>query len=298
MNNPNKFFYHILAFITIVVWGITYVSTKVLLLSGFNPVEILICRFSLAYILIWPFSSKRLFADNWRDELQMILLGMAGGSLYFMAENTALSITLASNVSLITATAPILTAILAHLFSKGDRLNKNIFYGSAVAIVGVGFVVFNGNFVFKINPLGDLLAFAGALMWAFYGLFLKCLSGKYESTFITRKVFFYGVITLIPIMSNTVHFTFNMFLSPVVWGNLLFLGVVASFACFLIWNIASKKLGVVCVANYIYVSPAVTLISASIVLHEHITWIAIVGTIFILLGVYVAQQGLKFPKKK
>ena len=293
-----KFLYHSLAFFTIIIWGITYVSTKLLLLAGFNPVEILICRFSLAYFFICFFSPKRLFADNWKDELQMLGLGLFGGSLYFMAENTSLSITLTSNVSLITATAPILTAIVAHCFSHDYRIDHNIIYGSIVAMIGVAFVVYNGNFIFKINPLGDMLAFVGALMWAFYGLLLKKMGRKYSSSFITRKVFFYGVFTLIPVMNKYVHFSFNMFQSPIVWGNLLFLGLIASFLCYLTWNIASKKLGVVCVSNYIYVSPVVTLISAAIVLHEHITFIAITGAIFILLGVYVAQQGFNFFPNK
>lgn len=298
MKEQGKITYHLLALFTIIVWGTTYVSTKVLLLQGFNPVEILICRFSLAYVFIWIFSPKKIFSDCWTDELQMLGLGLFGGSLYFMAENTSLSITLVSNVSLITATAPILTAIVAHCFSKGYRMDRNIIYGSIVALIGVIFVVYNGNYVFKINPIGDFLAFCGALMWAFYGLLLKRMGNKYSSTFITRKVFFYGVVTLIPIMNHYVHFSIGMFRLPEVWGNLLFLGLIASFLCYLTWNVASNKLGVVCVSNYIYVSPAVTLISAAIVLHERITLMAIVGAAFILLGVYVAQKGFKLPVKR
>ena len=73
--------------------------------------------FLLAYIFASGFFSPRvLLAKSWQDELRFVGLGLCGGSLYFVAENTALGMTLASNVSLIICTTPILTALLAPFF--------------------------------------------------------------------------------------------------------------------------------------------------------------------------------------
>lgn len=142
--------YHIIAIITVCIWGTTFVSTKILINAGLSPVEVLLYRFILAYVCIWIIAHKKLFADTIKDEMMMLLCGLCGGSLYFIAENTALSITLASNVSLLICTTPIFTFLLCKIFYK-EQLGKKMIYGSLVALFGVGMVVFNGSVVLKIQ---------------------------------------------------------------------------------------------------------------------------------------------------
>lgn len=287
--------FHFLAILTVIIWGTTFVSTKILIGDGLTPVEILLYRFLLAYIGIWFFCPRRLFAKSWKDELLFLGAGLCGGSLYFISENTALGITLASNVSLIICTAPILTALLSRLFNKGERLKKHLIYGSLMALLGVGLVVFNGSFILQINPLGDMLTLLAALMWAFYGLILRRLGNRYPTLFVTRKVFFYGVVTLIPVLiASPIHPQLAVLSRPAVIGNLLFLGIFASLICYIMWNTAVKELGVVRTTNYIYVVPLVTLLTSAIVIDETITVVALIGSAFILSGVYVAEKGFTF----
>lgn len=290
--------FHFLAILTVIIWGTTFVSTKILIGDGLTPVEILLYRFLLAYIGIWFFCPRRLFAKSWKDELLFLGAGLCGGSLYFISENTALGITLASNVSLIICTAPILTALLSRLFNKGERLKKHLIYGSLMALLGVGLVVFNGSFILQINPLGDMLTLLAALMWAFYGLILRRLGNRYPTLFVTRKVFFYGVVTLIPVLiASPIHPQLAVLSRPAVIGNLLFLGIFASLICYIMWNTAVKELGVVRTTNYIYVVPLVTLLTSAIVIDETITVVALIGSAFILSGVYVAEKGFTFGKR-
>ncbi len=292
--------YHLIVLITVIIWGTTFISTKVLIHNGLSPTEIFLFRFLLAYISIWLFSPKIVKSKSIKDEMLFVLLGLCGGSLYFLTENTALGITLASNVSLILCTTPILTAFLSFLVYKKDKLTRNLIYGSLVAIIGVALVVFNGNFILKINPLGDFLTIMAAFSWAFYSLLLKRLESHYSTLFITRKVFFYGIITLLPVLFfHPVHFNTEILFRPVVAANLLFLGLIASMLCFFMWNVAVKHLGIVRATNYIYVVPMVTLITSVLVLDEPITSVAVLGSVLILLGVYVAEQGVKVnPFKK
>lgn len=187
--------YHSIAILTVIIWGTTFVSTKILINTGLSPVEILLYRFVLAYFCILTIAHRRLWANCVKDEFLLFLSGLCGGSLYFIAENTALGITLASNVSLLICTAPIITTVLSHLFYK-ESLRKGLLYGSLVALFGVGLVVFNGSVLLKVNPLGDFLTLVAATMWAFYCLILKRLSRSYPTLFITRKVFFYGILSL------------------------------------------------------------------------------------------------------
>ena len=287
--------YHLLAFLIVAVWGTTFISTKVLLSYGLSPENIFFYRFLLAYLGIWLFGSRRLFADNLRDEGLFVLLGICGGSFYFLVENYALKITLASNVSLIVCTAPILTAVLTHLILKTEKVTRRLLYGSFIALLGVAFVVYNGSFILELNPLGDLLSFLAAVFWAFYTIILKHVSNRYSTALITRKVFFYGVITILPsFLINPSAIDRAILFQPVVWGNLLFLGVVASLACYFLWNVTVKKLGIVRTTNYIYFIPIVTLIASVVALpDEKITFIALIGAALILFGVILAERKKK-----
>ena len=158
MNTTTKpsVWFHLMAAVTVAIWGTTFVSTKVLIGHGLSATDILFYRFIMAYICIWFFSPRILWAKSWRDEGVFVLLGLTGGSLYFIAENTALGMTLASNVSLIICTAPILAAFLSFFFYKGERLKPKLIIGSLMALGGVALVVFNGSFILRISPLGDI----------------------------------------------------------------------------------------------------------------------------------------------
>jgi drug/metabolite transporter (DMT)-like permease len=299
MGKNKQYWFHMAAIATIIVWGTTFVSTKVLINNGLTPVEIFTYRFLMAYVGIWFFSREKLFADNLKDELLLVGAGLTGGSLYFIAENTALETTLASNVSMLVCTAPLWTALLARLFYPKDKIGTNLWAGTLIALPGMALVVFNGSFVLKFNPIGDILSITGAFAWAFYSLILRNLGNRYDTIFITRKVFFYGLVTLIPFLwLPSAEFHPRALAIPAVWGNLLFLGVVASLVCFVVWNHILKEIGIVKASNYIYLNPAVTMLTAVIFLGEKITWEAIVGLFLIIGGLWIAEKGFGRTKTR
>lgn len=282
--------YNVMALATIVVWGLTFISTKVLIYNGLNPVEIFIIRFSMAYFCTLLFCHGRLWANNMKDELLMLATGVTGGSLYFIAENTALEFTFASNVSLIICCAPIFTIILGKSILK-DKIKKLVWIGSIIAFVGVGIVVLNGSGQYGINPLGDFLTVIAALSWAVYCLLLKRLNTTYSNMFITRKVFAYGVITavLYHIINPTESHFVSSELNVIIW-NLLFLGVGASFVCYLMWNAAVRNLGAERTSNYIYFVPLVTIIASVVLLNEPFTVSIGAGTALVISGVILSTK--------
>lgn len=291
MHKPSYIAYHVLALVTAAVWGSTFVSTKILLTNGLSPAQIMVIRFSIAYLLILLLSHRPLFSRKLSDELLMIGAGITGGSLYFLAENSALIYTQASNVAIIIAVTPLLTAIAAHFFSRGERFSRTLAMGSVIALAGVVLVVLNGRFVLHLNPKGDMLTIAAAVLWALYSIIIVRLQRRYSSLFITRKVFFYGIVTLLPyLFIHEAALDFGLLLRPAVIGNLLFLGLIASFACYWAWNAAIARIGSVNASNYLYLNPVVALITSAIALDERITVTALIGTALIMLGVAVCEK--------
>jgi len=197
-----------------------------------------------------------------RDELTLSVAGITGGSLYFLTENMALEYAPASNVSLIVCTAPVWTAGLMSLLYRGERMTRRQAVGSALAFAGMVLVVLNGRFVLRLSPRGDMLALSAALLWMVYSLVIKRIGGRYPAVFITRKVFFYGLLTILPVfVFQPFSITSEVLARPAVWGNLLFLGIVASMLCYVLWNAAMHRLGAVRTTNYIYFNPLVTIIT-------------------------------------
>ena len=291
MHTTKNYIYHLIAILTVGIWGLTFISTKVLIEHGLSPQEIFLLRFLMAYLGIWFISPRKLFADNWKDELWLLWGGVTGGSFYFFTENTALEITLATNVAFIVCTAPLLTTILSLLIYKKEKATAGLVGGSLLALVGVALVVYNGHFILKISPLGDFLTLLAAFSWAFYSLIMKKMSGRYRTTFITRKIFFYGILTILPaFILHPWQFSLSGLWQPAVWMNLLFLGVLASLVCFVVWNIILKQLGTVRASNYIYLNPLFTLIGSAVLLDEQFTVMSLMGAMLILGGVYWAGQ--------
>lgn len=293
MERSSKFWYHMLAIGVVGVWGTTFISTKVLLSHGLHPTEIFVLRFIIAYIGIWIISPKRLFCNSWKDELMLMFLGATGGALYFWTENTALLYSQACNVSFLVCTTPLLTSLLAYVLGK-DRMTRYLAIGSAVALVGMAMVVFNGQHELHLSPKGDFLAIGAALCWAFYSNFMPGILDKYESSFATRKIFIYGLIAILPVfVFRPWSASLEMLSEPVVASNLLFLAVVASLGCFALWNPVMKNLGIMASSNYLYLNPVFTLFGSILVLGEKVTVVSGIGSAIILAGVIIAGRSSK-----
>ena len=286
-----KLLWHLIAVGAVAVWGTTFVNTKVLYNSGLTPSEIFFLRFLIAYVAIWFISPRKLFADSWRDEGLMLLLGITGGSLFFVAENSAVGLTYVNNVSFITSTSPLITVIFGIVFVKSIKATWTLITGSLIALLGVGIVIFNGSFILHLNPWGDLLALLTAVCWAVYSLLMKAVSSKYSAVFITRKIFFYGLVTVLPMfLIDPWTATFSMLMTPKVVLNLLFLGLIASFLCFALWTVVIARLGVMTASNYQYLNPITTVVASAIFLSEPMTAIAYMGSALILIGVAVSNK--------
>ena len=301
----NRLRYHLLALAVVAVWGVTFVSTKVLIGAGMHPVAIFFCRFLLAYTGIWLYialsrQSKKLWY-GWKEELVFLLLGVSGGSLYFLTENLALAYTQATNVAFLVCSAPLFTAIFTLIYrrlGKGRfvdglepvQLGWPLIGGTLLALTGMALVVFDGAKL-QLSAGGDLLAIAAALCWAVYSLFMGQMTREYGTVAATRKVFFYGLLTILPFLGGYKDsFAPEVLGQTAVWFNLLFLGLVASLVCFILWNLAMDKLGNVSSTNYVYLNPVFTLISATILLGERMTLLAAIGSAAILAGVIWAGQ--------
>lgn len=287
--NKNAFG-HLAALITILIWGTTFISTKVLLVD-FKPIEILFFRFAMGFLALIIAYPHRMNGTSWRQEAAFAAAGLCGVCLYYLLENIALTYTLASNVGVIISIAPFFTAIFTHLFMKGEeKLRVTFFLGFVVAMAGICLISFSGSRL-QLNPLGDLLAAAAAIVWACYSILTRKISNfGYHTIQTTRRVFAYGIVFMFPaLFLFDCRLEIRRFANPVFLGNIIFLGLGASALCFVTWNMAVKILGAVKTSIYIYLVPVITVATSALILHEKITVISGAGTILALLGLFLSE---------
>ena len=280
---------HQAALFTVIIWGTTFISTKVLL-ADFQPEEILFFRFALGFAALLLVCPRRLELEDPRQELLFAVAGLCGIYLYYLLENIALTYTMASNVGVIISVAPFFTAILSHLFGRsGEKLQAGFFIGFGVAMAGVVLISFNGSRL-QLNPMGDLLALLAAFVWACYSLLTRRISSLGHPVILTtRRTFFYGVICMFPTL-----FRFDVRLEPFAHPanllNVLYLGLGASALCFVTWNVAVKVLGAVRTSVYIYMVPVITVITSVLVLKEPVTWTSAAGTMLAVAGLFLSER--------
>lgn len=120
---------HISAIITIIIWGTTFVSTKILL-EDFQPIEILFFRFILGLLALYVVCPHLLVIKNKKEEITFLFAGLSGVCLYYLLENIALTYTLASNVGVIISIAPFFTAFLTNSDYCKYKTNKKSYIES------------------------------------------------------------------------------------------------------------------------------------------------------------------------
>lgn len=297
MSAKSKMLGYFLAGVAIIVWSATFVATKYLL-RDFSALEIQYFRFLLAYVILWsmyPRVDKIAKGDEWL----FFFLGLTGAAFYQMLENCALYYSTASNVSIIVAAAPVMTAILGKFWLK-TRLRPSFWPGLMLALCGIVLVSTRGNFNLHFHPLGDFLACLCMLSWGFYSLVMDRLNGKgYNQFFQIRRSFFWALVILLPcfLLSpvDGLHGLFGLsldmgrFLELRFLLPLLFLGVLASAVSFTAWNKASQLIGTVKCAVGIYLCPVFTMLLAWATLGESPCLMSVLGTIMILVGVFITS---------
>ena len=271
------------------VWSTTFVVSK-LLMNFMSPYQLMLARFCISYAVLF-LMHPRFYKTDFKSEIKFLAMGLFGSTIYYVGEYTALSFTSSANVSIIIAAAPILTAIVAHRFTKDEKISKGIILGFLVAFIGVIFVVFNGSVVLRLNPVGDMLALLSALSWAIYSVLQKWFLSKMNLFYFNRKVMLYGALSVLPIVllkGDSWHFEQIANIPSVL--SLMYLGILASGICYVMWSKAFATLGTVTTNNYLYITPFISMIAGAVVLDEIITPMCIFGAVLIVSGVVLAQK--------
>ena len=298
---------YFLTAVVILIWGITFVNTRALL-ADFLSLEILVGRFALAWVALWLVTPRRFAKKCCSDEWLFVAMGFCGIFCYQFLENCAIYYTNASNVAIFVSFGPIVTAALARIFTKDRSLSSALLIGSLIAIVGVALVSMNGVINLHLRPIGDFMVFGAMVSWGFYSILIDKVNEKgYPPGYAIRKAFGWSLLMMLPVcvwgvtetgycaldgsFSVTLDCAANVerFSAWMNWMNFGFLGLLASAACFAMWNYACKGIGVVRASVGLYLTPIVGVVFAAVFLGERLTTLSVIGGFVIIIGVAIAN---------
>lgn len=305
--------------VVILVWGITFVNTRALLVD-FSSLEIQLLRFGIAWVALWMagmiskrsaiLHSSSFLLRSRKDEVLFALMGLCGVVIYQFLENCAIYYTNASNVAILMAFGPVVTAVMVRMFCHEHRPTIcKMWVGTMIAIAGVAVISFNNAVVFELRPIGDLMAMAAMISWGIYSMLIdKVNKAGYPQTTIIRKTFGWALVFMVPLaiwgltdsgytaMDGSFSVTLDAgvncerFSNLANWLNLGFLGLFASALCFVLWNVACLHLGVVRTTIGLYLTPVVGVIFAAVFLDERLTMMTAAGGLLIIVGVAIANS--------
>ena len=288
---------YLAAFFAIVFWGTTFAVGKLVTPVPLNSISFTMIRTIFGGLVLLLYLGVTHQIQAWIEILkryrwQLLCLGAFGFTLSYILQYWALSMTTATNQSIISNTQTFWVVILN--FIVFHRKPKAIFViGAILAFIGVILVIFNGELgVTPVTLKGDLLSILTFFSWGAYTTFTKPLSMKEKSIFITSGIIFWAMIFVIPfgVLSNA--FVEMQLLTAAEWGIMLYLGVVCVAGSFILWNYAlsDKNVHSENIALFTLLNPVVGIFFAVILLGEVITWQIIGGIILIIVGLIIAQH--------
>jgi drug/metabolite transporter (DMT)-like permease len=286
-SNKKYIIANILMLVTILFWGVSYVSIKITV-TEVPPVTTAAIRFIIASVLLWVLL-KRVEPDarlDRADFIPMAVAGCLGITLYFYFENIGVKLTTAANASLIVTIIPVLAIGLDILFF-GARVSVLKLVAIAVAMVGTYFsVTANGQLdLNSSNFVGNLFVVGAMLSWTFYTLANKSLQKKYSGMSMTTYQTIIGTVFLLP-LAYAEHNEWQA-LSVNAWGHILFLAVCCSVLGYLFYMYVLKQLDVAITTLYLNLVPVVGVISGYFILGESVLPIQIAGGATTLVAIVI-----------
>ncbi|MFY0760011.1 DMT family transporter [Metabacillus dongyingensis] len=282
----------IYAAVSISFWGISFVSTKAVLVQ-LEPFTLLVLRFGIAslflFLLLLLLRQPLKIKTDYLPEV--FILAVLGIFVHQVIQAAALKSIQASEAGWIISFSPIFTAVLASLFLK-ETFTLFKAAGMTIAVLGVLLITSygqGGSLTFHAN-MGYALMILSTLNWAVYSILIKKLNIPYPALTITFYTSLIGFLMTIPFFIRNNGWVQMTVLTQENWTHLLFLGIFVSAVAYWFWGKALEVMEATKVSSFLYFEPLATVIAAFILLNEPILLMSGAGGLLIIAGVMIVNR--------
>jgi drug/metabolite transporter (DMT)-like permease len=282
----------IVLLITVVVWGSTFVATKICL-KYLTPAEVLGFRLLLAVpVLFGMIITQGIKLRFSSSEIRTLLIGSGILTLHFLIQIIGLQYTTATNTGWIIAVTPLVIVVLSYFFLK-EKIRAADTVGIIIATLGILILMSGGDFssLGWLSSTGDWLILASAHTWAIYTVLGRNISRSHNPIAVTFGFLLPASIVMTAYMALTSDWNkfVHMPVEPLV--AIVFLGVVAMALANWWWQKSIAAIGAAKAGVFLYLEPLATTALAVPLLHESFGVFTAVGGLLVLFGVYWSQRG-------
>ena len=289
---------HIIAFISMFFWGMSYVWSKIVF-QTYLPLTTIYFRLLISFVVLYVFgyASGQLKPIQKRDRLLFLGSAFLNPFLYFVGENYGLSLVSASLSAIIVATIPLFAPFAGWYFFR-ERLSPLNVTGLLISFAGLLLIIVNKDFQLNANPWGVLLLFLAVFSAVFYVVALKQLTERYNPVTIITWQNMIGSLYFLPFflfIDGPTFITIKPGILPLV--SLFMLGIFASSVAYVLYTLVVKYLGVIKSSLYTNLIPVFTIIFSFYLLGESFTLRKIAGMVIVIAGVVLSETGKTQPLK-
>lgn len=295
MSKP-KLLPYLEALFAVVVWGASFIATKIAV-GEISPIAVVWLRFAMGIplILIAVIMRKQFAFPKGSEWFYFALLGFLGISFHQWLQSNGLKTAQATTTAWIVSTSPAFIAVLGWFILK-EKLNSLQSFGIALAMAGVLVVVTKGDWKalglgsFGKEGSGDFLILISAVNWAVFSILSRRGLKTHPSTLMTFWVMTIGwLITSVAFLAGN-NYTEIALLDSRGWIAMIFLGIFTTGFAYIAWFDALSQLPAAQTGAFLFVEPLTSMLVASIVLNEAITWASILGGAIILIGIWLVNR--------
>lgn len=295
-NERKKFRMSYQALAAVIIWGFSFIATKVAL-KEVHPFTLLTLRYAIGalILLLFQLNRDRAFLRRFtqHDWFYMIVLAAVGVSGLGLLQAYGLRYTTAINTGWIIAINPVLIILLARFFLR-EVITFQKVSGILLGFLGIFLIISRGTFSLSLfqfaSTYGDLLVLASALAWSSFTVAGKGILSRFSPLATITTVMVVGCLLVFPLSLLKGEWGHLFTLSLNTWMAVLFLGFFCSGLGYLFWYSALEKRDSGEVGMYLYLEPFATLLGGYLLLGEEIRWVTLMGGGMILLGVFLATH--------
>ena len=286
------------ALLSMIFWSFSFVWIKIVY-EAYGPLTTVLFRLliSSGLMLIFTILSKKLQKIQAGDLKMFILLAFFEPFLYFMGESYGLKYVSSTIASVIVATIPLFTPVVAWYFYK-EKLSRTNLFGLVITFFGVSLVVLDTSFNFTASPLGVALEFFAVFGAIGYASVLKGISHRYNTFTIITYQNLIGAVFFLPFwlifeMNDFTQVAFNV----KAFGAIIKLAIFASTFAFILFTYSVRNLGINKSNTFINVIPICVAVFAYLILGDQLNFHQMIGIAIVISGLFLAQINWKRFKK-
>ena len=279
-------------------WACNFMVGKFAFMTSIPPMSLVFFRWSLVWLILLPFTYKEVLKSKniiLNNLPLLFFLALTSVGLFNSFTYLALAHTQVINASLFNTAIPAVIILLCFIF-KIEKTNRFQIFGLILAVFGILSIItkLNINILLSLNfNKGDLIMIGGVITWGLYSAFLK--KKKFSLPLLTLVYILctFGLIFILPqFLYEYYHHQFIEFDRNLAF-ILIFLALFPSIGSYYCWAGAVSIIGANRAGIFLSLIPLFSTIMAIIFFNEQFKFFHLIGSILIIIGLFLSNKEIK-----